>query len=222
MKIYIIIIVFSTFLMATCSKKENPINIAKFEEVLGKTNSQTLTFLVDDFEKNVLTKKYKNIPLKKAYELFLKDTIKDYYSYYSMVPISTKEKFNKSQLKNEIFIFPDSVWIEENWVHSNYVYKSEQGRVELGDTQSSYNQDISRDSVLKSHKNHLYFNSRGKFIKALEAVKGKSDLIKEYYEIKEKIGNISNGIVPYHFERHKIDYSNYFTRRIIVLEFVYI
>ncbi|WP_417371877.1 hypothetical protein [Gelidibacter japonicus] len=61
MKYSLLLILILTF---GCSNQKD---IKEFEAVLGKENSETLTYLVNDFESDVLKRQYPNISTKEAY-----------------------------------------------------------------------------------------------------------------------------------------------------------
>ena len=111
-KIYLIyILIFSL----SCSKGQTENRISEFENILGKKESNTLTYLVEDFEKNYLNKLYPNLNTNDAYEKLLtkinnsgktpdpREFLKEGY-----------KKYEKSKLKLQIYSLPDSIWIEKD------------------------------------------------------------------------------------------------------------
>ncbi len=55
---------FILILIVSCSNKKR---ITEFENILGKENSETLTYLVSDFENDFLKRNYPNLDIEKAY-----------------------------------------------------------------------------------------------------------------------------------------------------------
>ncbi len=97
---YLIIII--SFL--SCQNQTNK-HIDKFENILGKTNTDALNLLVSDFEDN-LEKVYPDLSLQKAYEQYLKDLINPKETNWKKFKFQTKKthsEFIKSGLKDEIY-----------------------------------------------------------------------------------------------------------------------
>ena len=88
--IYLIFILYFTF---SCSSKKN---VAEFENILGKENSKTLTYLVNDFESDYLMRQYPNSNTKKAYKKFLIDVLKSKTEYWKYFSKKSKKYFEKS------------------------------------------------------------------------------------------------------------------------------
>ncbi|WP_034062587.1 hypothetical protein [Lacinutrix jangbogonensis] len=112
MSIIIIIILFSNenaklFLISSCSVNKN---IKQFESTLGKENSETLTYLVKDFEDDFLQREYPDLKTKKAYKKFLEDIKNDNIKYWGKKSNTTIDRFNKSKLRLEMYCTSDSIW----------------------------------------------------------------------------------------------------------------
>lgn len=94
-----------------CSENEN---IKQFETVLGKENSETLTYLMEGFENEVLKKQYPDLNSKKAYRQFLIDLRdKNQDSRETFYKVNQKV-FDSSTLKLEMYCVPDAVWITKS------------------------------------------------------------------------------------------------------------
>ena len=87
--------------------------VTKFENTLGRENSQTLTELISDFESDFLKRQYPNLNTKSAYGKFLTD-LRDEKTDWKKISEESRAKFDNSSLKNEIYRYPDSVWIERD------------------------------------------------------------------------------------------------------------
>lgn len=83
-------------LTLSCS---NDKEIAEFEKVLGKENSETLTYLVNDFESDFLKRQYPNLDTKKAYKQFLTELSKGQTEYWKKISESSREYLEKSNLR---------------------------------------------------------------------------------------------------------------------------
>ncbi len=106
--IYLTIILLLTF---SCSNEKD---ITEFEKILGKENSETLTYLVNDFESNFLKRQYPNLDTKKAYKQFLTELSKGETEYWNNFSKSSREYLKDSNLRLEIYSVPDSIWIERD------------------------------------------------------------------------------------------------------------
>lgn len=98
-------------LIFSCSNEKE---IAEFEKVLGKENGKTLTLLVDDFENDFLKKQYPNSELKDSYRKFLIDYKNGTPESWLHIPKKIAHQFEASELKKEMYYYPDSVWILPN------------------------------------------------------------------------------------------------------------
>ena len=106
--INLIIILLLTF---SCSNQKE---IAEFEKVLGKENSETLSLLVSDFENDFLKKQYSKSELNECYKKFLSDYKNGTTENWLPKPTKIADRFETSELKKEMYYHPDSVWILPN------------------------------------------------------------------------------------------------------------
>ena len=72
--------------ITSCTKQPTDNRILEFERILGKENSETLNYLVSDFENDYLKKQYPTLKTEDAYSKFLnnllEDKIENWGTYY--------------------------------------------------------------------------------------------------------------------------------------------
>jgi len=209
------------FLLSGCSTKTTPRQIKKFEEVLGKHNSETLSFLVQSFENDFLIKKYPNRTTQKAYENFLNDISKGDFSHYVLISKKNRKLFEESQLKWEIYTCADSIWIDDNLVKSFLSFKRDGKKIRTTEVATSIHKDENIDSVLSSYQERCDHNRQGKFIKAVKEIKSDNRFLEDYYHLKDMAGNLGNTLIPEMVSRNNANIEDYMVKRILVLELVY-
>lgn len=211
-------------LLLGCSVKNN--RMREFDKILGKENNETLNLLVLEFENNFLKKTYPNLELPKAYRRFLVETSEGKIDYTKAVTEKSKNIFNKSQLRLEIFCVADSTWIEPNpWTDKNLLVKARTRCINPDGTfingameMPFYEKKISRDSILKKYMNVVKTNHNGKYLKALNSISDKSAFLRSFVEVKN-----AACIIPFYMTAESIldfnvDLNDYYIRRIIVAE----
>jgi|TARA_B110000261_G_scaffold163181_1_gene208600 hypothetical protein len=231
-KIYLIyILIFSL----SCSKGQTENRISEFENILGKKESNTLTYLVEDFEKNYLNKLYPNLNTNDAYEKLLtkinnsgktpdpREFLKEGY-----------KKYEKSKLKLQIYSLPDSIWIEKDI--NKTIFKgfdptlkikwkslTNKGIYEYRTSESSVNhmKNMSEDEIIKKAENRVSINYFGSYNKAINAVFNEPSFINEYFEIRDNSGNSNPSIFINRLLNSNSDFNDYFIKRITVIELVY-
>ena len=101
-------------LFISCSDKKAEINTSEFDKVLGKENIKTLDFLVSDFENDFLKRQYPNLDTENAYRQFLTELRDEKNENWKSISEKARNKFKSSDLRLEMYEFPDSVWILKN------------------------------------------------------------------------------------------------------------
>ncbi|SFZ95188.1 hypothetical protein SAMN05428642_1115 [Flaviramulus basaltis] len=227
--INLIIILLLTF---SCSNEKET---AEFEKVLGKENSETLTYLVNDFESDFLKRQYPNLETKKAYKQFLTELSKGQTEYWKKISESSREYLEKSNLRLEIYSVPDSIWIERDpekltlgnssipMLKIKRKYLMPDGTFEYSTSESSfrYKEPIDEDSIIESHKNWIDINYVGSYSRALNSISDKSDFLIDYLDIRETAGTIDPRIIADRMLKSKVNLNDYFIKRIIITEIVY-
>lgn len=227
--INLIIILLLTF---SCSNENE---IAEFEKVLGKENSETLTYLVNDFEADFLKRQYPNLETKKAYKQFLTELSKGQTEYWKKISESSKEYLEKSNLRLEIYCVPDSIWIERDqkkltlsssdvpMIKIKYKYLMPDGTFGYSSSESSfdYKESINEDSIIKSRKNWTNVNYIGSYSRALNLISDKSNFLIDYLDMREVAGTIDPMHIANRMLDSKVDLNDYFIKRLIITEIVY-
>jgi hypothetical protein len=237
MKKIILFLIIFCFFSCFDNKEEKYLN--DFNQVLGKENIETIDLLVNNFEENYLKVHYPKLILEKAYKQFLidlsKNELKSNFSYNGY------EKFYSSQLKNEIYKYPDSVWIvfdslqDEKYdeikiplihypyIKKRYKYIEKNGSINYGTSGvfENLNGITNFDSIINSHLNSGRFNGIGKYIQALDTIKNKSDFHKKFFEVKQSAGIIDSQSSASVMIINKIDLNDKLNRKLIVMEMLY-
>lgn len=222
MKILKTIIILVLFI--GCSENKN--QSTEFDKVLGKENSETLNFLVSEFENDFLKKQYPYLDIENAYRKFLTEISEEKIDYTKSITGKGKNIFDKSQLRLEIFCVADSTWIETNpWNDKTLLVK---GRTRCKNPDGTYEnrsmempfdeKEISRDSMQKRYLNFVQTNHNGKYLKALNSIKYKSDFLNSFATDRNDFG-----IIPFYFTAEriladKVDLNDFDIRKIIVAE----
>ncbi len=220
------------FLTMSCSNQKS---IAEFENVLGKENSETLTYLVQDFENDFLKSQFPNLETDKAYEQFLKELIDGNGRVWKDISQESRKLFANSTLKYEIYSVPDSVWIEKDknkltlsnsdipMIKTKRKYLLPNGTFDYSISESSfrYQEPVSEDSIIEQHMNFVDVNYVGSYIRALNSIPNKSQFLKKYLDIRDAAGIVSPVIIANRMLESKVNFNDYFIRRLIVTEIAY-
>ncbi|PKV50279.1 hypothetical protein ATE84_2334 [Aquimarina sp. MAR_2010_214] len=205
----------------------------KFEKILGKENSETLDYLVSNFENDFLKNLYPNLELEQAYKRFLTELKDNKTDHWREISKKSKIRFQKSKLKLEIYSYPDSVWIEKDtakltlksspMIKRRYKYLTEDGTFEYRNSESSFNykKGANIDSIIELQKTWRDINYVGKFWKALKETGNDNDFIIKYLDMINVAGPIQPELMTREMLDFDIDYSDYLIKRIIVTEFAY-
>jgi hypothetical protein len=219
-------------LTLSCSTKKD---ISEFEKVLGKENSKTLTYLVNDFESDFLKRQYPHLDTKNAYKQFLTELSKGETEYWKKISESSREYLEKSDLRLEIYSVPDSIWIERDpkkmllsngdipMLKIKRKYLMPDGTFGYSTSESSfrYKEPMNEDSIIKSRKNWIELNYVGSYTKALNSISNKSQFLTEYLGIRDAAGTIGPRLIADRMLETKIDLDDYFIKRLIITEIIY-
>ena len=216
----------------SCSNEKD---IAEFEKILGKENSETLTYLVNDFESDFLKRQYPNLDTKSAYKQFLTELSKGETEYWKEISKSSREYLKESDLRLEIYSVPDSIWIERDpkkltlsysdvpMLKIKRKYLMPDGTFGYSTSESSfrYKEPIDEDSIIESRKNWIDVNYVGSYTRALNSISNKSRYLIGYLDIREAAGTIDPFIIAKQMLESKVDLNDYFIKRLIITEIVY-
>lgn len=221
------LIYFSLLFIVSCqSDLEKRIEI--FENHIGEENAKGITEFVNEFE-NYLTEKYPNYIIDSAYYHFLSNIQNDFKNW-QMIGISEewekklKSTRGKTTFRNEIYLFTDSAWVENNEVKIRSAYYREKDtiRFESGGILMRHSENV--DSVLSFIKNEvglLDFNLNGKYYTGLQKSKGNDTVIINYLDAKQAAGFVSFPLFKQGFLYNKPNFSDYFHKRIFLIELLY-
>ena len=226
----------------SCSDKKTEINTSEFDKVLGKENIKTLDFLVSDFENDFLKRQYPNLDTKNAYRQFLTELRDEKTENWKKISQKARNQFKSSELRLEMYEFPDSVWILENstidkiesdslvflespipYVKSRFKYTNPDGITEYMYSRS-YGEIMRKsdfDSIINRELESPKMNYVGKYMRALESIKDKSNFIEEFFDTKKSFGLLIPKSTARVMLNYDIDLNDKLNRKIIVLELVY-
>ncbi|WP_166966800.1 hypothetical protein [Yeosuana marina] len=230
-------------LIISCSDKKTEHEISEFDKILGKENVATLDFLVSDFENNFLKIQYPNLDTEDAYRQFLTELRDEKTGNWKRISKKAKDKFKSSDLRLEMYEFPDSVWIIENsaldkiesdsidfiripvpYVKSRFKYTNPNGATEYTFSRGSsvdVRPNSNFDSIISQELETARINFVGKYLQAIESIKNKSDFHKEFYDTKKDFGYLFPKSTARVMLNYDIDLNDELNRKIIVLELVY-
>ena len=229
-------------LIISCTGKKTVDKLSEFDKVLGQENVATLDFLVSDFENDFLKRQYPNLDTENAYRQFLIDLRDNKTENWKRVSEKGREKFESSDLRLEIYEFPDSVWILENstfdkiesdsmsllnlpypYIKSRFKYINPDGSTEFlysrGGGEIRLNDNF--DSIVKSELKTPRFIFFGKYFQALESIKDNSAFLKELYKAKDGFGQLPAKDTAEVMLGYNVNLNDPIIRKIIVLEIVY-
>ena len=211
-------------LISSCSNKNQ---IVKFEKILGKEDSETLTSIVTEFENGFLKTNYPNLNTKKAYAEFLIDIeSKRKLNWAKPTEIQLK-KFNQSNLKNVVYGIPDSIWIVENQKKTRTEYRvrrkylNTKGEYKIGTLEATIPKINNNDSLITTLENYYDINYFGKYREALNTASKKNKFVQKYIEKTQEVGTLNIRLIAEKMTGANLDFDDYFTKRLIITEIVY-
>ncbi|CAL2089802.1 conserved exported hypothetical protein [Tenacibaculum sp. 190524A05c] len=232
------IIFIVSFLFLSCSKNKAT---SEFEQVLGKTNSITLSVLVENFENDFLLKQYPDLSVTESYKEFLIDYGKRKFKNKQFLSSKDSLAFINSDLEKEMYYHPDSVWILPNSTYDKveedsllfiytdkpYLKLRKKDLVSSSEEKIVYkyerhygiidNSETHQDSLINFVKNIRYTNYYdGRYRQALYHVEKYGGFFERFSERKGIISKLKMSELVL----NEADLSNALVRKIIVLEFV--
>ncbi|MGV6832055.1 MAG: hypothetical protein ACWA5P_10920 [bacterium] len=225
-----------------CANLDSGTKTSEFDRILGEMNVETIDFLVADFESDFLRNQYPHLDTAAAYRQFLMDLRDDKTQNWRSLSESSKDRFKSSDLRLEMYEFPDSVWILENstfdkiesdsltflesatpYIKSRYKIIDVNGNIEYSYSRSYVENIIENqyDSIINLELKTARFNYAGKYLSALQIIKDKGDFYKELYETKKAIGILQAKSTAEVMLNYNIDLKDKLNRKLIILELVY-
>jgi hypothetical protein len=229
-------------LIISCSDKKSENKMFEFDKVLGNENVAILDLLVSDFENDFLKRQYPNLHTENAYRQFLTDLRDEKTDNFLKISQKARETFKYSNLRLEIYRYPDSVWIVENssldkkedslevllysstpYIKSRHKYDNPDGTFEYLYSRSyrSILPNMNFDSIAESEIKKPEFNTVGKYIQALYQIKELDTFFKKFYKQKSAFGFVRPSILANALLNEKVDLNDNLVKRIIVLEIAY-
>jgi hypothetical protein len=204
-------------LIVSCSNNER---IAEFEKILGKEKSETLTSMVAEFENGFLKNKYPDLNSEQAYERLLTEMRDSKSQSWNKLPKFDKSRFDKSQLKHEIYSYVDSVWIEtteDPKIVMQYKYLDIETFRKRKSLISYRPQDEkNKDSIIRNFYTWTDLNYNGRFWVALKETCQKDKFIVNYLDNAKTFGPVQPEWMLDMFLDTNLNYSDYFIKRIII------
>ncbi|MCL6294027.1 hypothetical protein [Jejuia spongiicola] len=185
--------------------------------------------LVSEFENDFLKRQYPNLDTKSAYEKFVTEISEGKTEHLIEFSEKSRNLFNESTLRLEIYCVVDSTWIEKNpWNDKALLVKgrtkclNSDGTFENGLMEMPFNEnEISRDSIQKRYMNFVESNFNGKYLKALNSISDKSDFWSSFVKDRNDFGIIISEFIAKRMLAHKVDFDDYYIKRLIVTELSY-
>jgi major membrane immunogen (membrane-anchored lipoprotein) len=218
------IIILSLIVMTACQNQKRDSRIEKFENFLGKYNSELLSTKVDSFEK-FLKINFKDLNLEEAYFEYLNiiesgEFEKTDWKYEGTGYAEINELIERSGFRKEVWLRPDTVWIENGDLHFEYVYidKKDTSIIKGNSLSPKYDLIENQDSIINIEKQLTTFNINGRFMRGLEMIKDSDSTLISYIEDKQIMRDIAPSIIAGRLIFYKADFSDYFIKRIIAIE----
>ncbi|MBU2929756.1 hypothetical protein [Winogradskyella psychrotolerans] len=230
-------------LIISCSDIKPDNQTSEFEKVLGIENVATLDFLVSDFENDFLKRQYPNLKTENAYRQFLIELRDEKTENWKHISEKARTKFKTSDLRLEMYEYPDSVWIIENsdfdkiesdsleyikhpvpYIKSRFKYASPDGTIEYSYIRSHSSElkpNSNFESIINHELNSPHFNYIGKYLQALESIKNKNKFYDKLFDVKKEFGYVSPKLTAFEMLDYGFDLNDELNRQIIVLELAY-
>lgn len=216
--------ILTLIILTSCQNHNKDSRIEKFENFLGNDYSELLSRKVDSFEQ-FLRINFKNLNLNEAYleylEIIESGQFENYdWKYEETGRAEINELIENSGLRREIWLRPDTVWIENGDIHYEYYYIDNKDTSYIKGNTISPKYDLveNQDSIINIEKQLSTFNLNGRFIGGLELIKDSDSSLISYIDDKHAATNIAPTIIASGLLYHKADCSDYFIKRIIAIE----
>ncbi len=210
--------------LIACQNESSDSRIEKFENFLGKDNSELLSRKVSSFEL-FLNINFKDLSIEDAYIKYLQiiesgEFENTDWKYDGTGYAGINKMIENSRLRREIWLRPDTVWIENGELYCEYRYIDNKDTFLIRGNSLPPKYDLieNQDSIINIEKQLSVFNLNGKYFRGLELVKGTDSILISYIESKHVVGNVAPTIVAGGILYYKADFSDYFVKRIIAVE----
>ncbi len=219
---YLIIFLIVLF---SCTSTTKDSRIEKFGRSLGKDKIEVVDKAVLYLD-NYVTDKYKSEDLNSNYQSFLSDILEDkidWKEFYSNLELRNINELSQSVgLWNEIYLKFDSAYFQNGEIVTIYSYSPSDTADKIIIESSSLimrQSDLLKiDSLIKDQETLLEYNPDGRYLKALELIKGNDSLIIHYLKQKELTGLFSHGMLAAGFIQDRADFNDKLVRQIFAIE----
>jgi hypothetical protein len=204
--ILIILILFLT------SNLVNAQQIQKFESSLGKERATAINEIVNDFEK-YLDSNFSGKKLGSKYDKYLEKLSKGILSKKWRISASNMTQYKKLELFDEFgAVTADTVWYDGEFV--NYIWENN----DLVQSIIPFN-DVSIDTIINETKNEIFTRMlvEGKFYIALQKIYEENPLVGGFFDLRYAGDIHDKKSFAGKLLKAKLDYSDYFVKRIIVI-----
>jgi hypothetical protein len=243
MKNIILTILTSVFIIQGCTQKKKDNDIIVFESTLSNKNAKELNEIIKEFDNYLLARFPSNNSIDSSYRLFLtKICLSDDFFLSksdSLFLVKLRNRFSNSGLQKELLLTPDTMFLinENKGLFRRYIYIDSQMDTVgvINDTfplpPNPRNIDFTEidfyNFLNKKHQLQL-FNVFGEYFRGLKKIKNRNTFISSYIEEKMQV-LIDSGQLRYSgfndfklfacgLKSQNIDFSDYFIKRIIVIE----
>lgn len=222
---HILISAIAILMFSCCSQMSDKEKIEIFENHIGKENARLLTEKVEFLEKCFKIHD-KGLTTEESYKNYV-GWIESLGNRLWKIDWKKYDSLNNtilnSPLGKEIWMTKDSVWIDGEMQKTKYVYRGEDGSI-ISSFVDVETYDPSIDKNWEERPSVCWcndfkpFNKDGKYLEALNLVSKNDTILQDYLGVKDGNYGISPGYLAGYFLSGKVDYSNYFVKRIIVVE----
>jgi hypothetical protein len=214
---------------ANQEKQELDPRIEKFETFLGKEESIALNKLVETFEL-LLENNFNNSKIEESYKEFVIKMINNELQDFqidSVIQNRTLDMVEQSGLRYEIYLRPFEVWNDERHIYTKYRYINNADTIDHTPSigiHKSWSDKVIDSLINNTKKTGFKFNMNGKYMRGLDLIKNQNQDSTIHYYLQDKfpIGEWPATIFAANLNAKKPNYSDYFVKRIIVVELYYI
>ncbi|HUW06002.1 MAG TPA: hypothetical protein VMW01_07060 [Williamwhitmania sp.] len=199
------------------SSTNNSSSIERFENVLGKQETDYLNEIVQDFE-GFLNSSYSGNDLASKYKAYLTDISNNTLKHHWKIDSLKMLRYEKSNLFAKYdTVYADTVWFEDGMV--NFKFKND-NLVQSIIPIEQKNRALNIDSLIQDTKSKPYIKliSESQFYVALDSIAHGDSLILDIIDSKSNPNQVEESLFARGLLKHNPDFSNYFIKRIIALE----
>jgi hypothetical protein len=206
MKKYLLFLLIFTFTNCVTLKTKLSPDIKEFEHILGKSRSKELNHQIIQFEKEI-KETYHTNSIEEALSSYISSADKsgEFSPIYNK---NNKHILMSKSLKDEIWLKPDSCFLDDRFIICNYSYNNKMFQIK----------NILNNSKSYSVTDRIIFNKKGLYFKALKCISNNNKVVAEYINNLEISGNSSPALFAGWLFTKDTDLSDYFIERIIFID----